>query len=62
VANQYAIVKKGTTQIRVCAKYKMVLVFDSKPLASKYLRRVKSPRAKEESEIVEVEVIIRRVK
>gem|GEM_PF-3512640 len=58
----FAICKKDSAQIRADAKHKNALLFETRQEANKYLRRVKSLRAKHESEIVEVEVIIKRVK
>ena len=58
----FAIVKKGTGQIRTDAKHKCALLFESNPFALKYLNRVKSLRGRYESEIVEVIVEIKRVK
>lgn len=62
MANSFAIVKKGTAQVRVDSKHKSALIFEKRSEASKCLRRIKSPRDKYDSEIVEVEVQIKRVK
>lgn len=58
----FAICKKDSSQIRADVKHKNALLFETRAGANKYLRRVKSLRAKHESEIIEVEVAIKRVK
>lgn len=62
MANTFAIVKKGSVEILVDAKHKNALIFENRPAASKYLRRVKSVKVKHQCEIVEVSVEVRRVR
>ena len=62
MTSKFAIVDKESGQIRTDSKNKNALIFESRPTASRYLRRVKSLRDKHSSEIVEVTVEIRRVR
>ena len=62
MAKLFAICRKNSKEMRSDSKHKCALLFETRADASKYLKRVKSPRDKYDSEIVEVDVIVRRVR